>query len=91
MASSTRFGMSPSASAAAACPWRSKTPSVRARELLDGSRLGEAVLTAIDEVATGVQGELRGVTEGLSLLRIVRLEGVARRTALELMLLERRG
>ncbi len=69
----------------------SPTPSVRARELLDGSRLGEAVLTAIDEVATGVQGELRGVTEGLSLLRIVRLEGVARRTALELMLLERRG
>lgn len=67
------------------------TPSTRAQELLDGNRLGEAILTAIDEVAAGVQGELRGVTEGLSLLREVRLEGVARRTALELMLLERRG
>ena len=66
-------------------------PSARTRELLDGNRLGEAILTAIDEVAAGVQGELRGVSEGLSLLREVRLEDVARRTALELMLLERRG
>ena len=37
------------------------------------------------------QGDLRGVTQGLSLLRRVGLEDVARRTALELMLLERRG
>ena len=38
-----------------------------------------------------VEGDLRGVTEGLSLLRRAGLEDVARRTALELMLLERRG
>ena len=59
--------------------------------LLDGTRLGEAILGAIDRVAGGVQGNLSGVTQGLSLLRRVGLEDVARRTALELMLLERRG
>ena len=37
------------------------------------------------------QGDLRGVTEGLSLLREAGLNGIARRTALELMILERRG
>lgn len=59
--------------------------------LIEGDRLGEAILTAIDRVRGGVQGDLRGVTEGLSLLRQVGLEDVARRTALELLLLERRG
>ena len=76
---------------AIAAAFLAPAPSVRTRELLEANRLGEAILTAIDEVAAGVQGELRGVTEGLSFLREVRLEGVARRTALELMLLERRG
>lgn len=66
-------------------------PSDAAQALLDGDRLGEAILTAIDEIAGGVQGNLQGVTQGLSLLRLVRLDGMARRTALELMLLERRG
>ena len=46
---------------------------------------------AIDNIGRGVQGDLRGVTEGLSLLRLAGLESVARRTALELMILERRG
>ena len=59
--------------------------------LLDGNRLGEAILGAMDRVAQGVQGDLKGVTQGLSLLRRVGLEDVARRTALELILLERRG
>lgn len=67
------------------------TPSPEALLLLEQGRLGEAVLMAIDRVGRGVQGDLRGVTEGLSLLRHVGLEDVARRTALELMLLERRG
>lgn len=69
----------------------SPAPSTRAQEMLDGNRLGEAILVAIDDIASGVQGDMRGVTEGLSLLRGVRLETVARRTALELMILERRG
>lgn len=59
--------------------------------LLRDNRMGEAILSAIEAIETGLQGDLKGVTEGLVLLRKVGLEGVARRTALELMLLERRG
>ena len=66
-------------------------PGPELTALLDGNRLGEAILGAMDRVAGGVQGDLGGVTQGLSLLRRVGLEDVARRTALELLLLERRG
>ncbi|MDP4031618.1 MAG: hypothetical protein Q8P60_01980 [Pseudorhodobacter sp.] len=59
--------------------------------LLAENRMGEALLLAIDSIGRGVQGDLRGVTEGLSVLRHVGLEDVARQTALELLLLERRG
>jgi hypothetical protein len=71
--------------------FRAPVPSLEAQQFLDGNRKGEAILTAIDNIGRGVQGDLRGVTEGLSLLRLVGLESVARRTALELMILERRG
>lgn len=76
---------------AIATAFLSPTPSAEAQALLDGNRTGEAILIAIDNIGRGVQGDLRGVTEGLSLLRLVKLETVARRTALELMILERRG
>jgi hypothetical protein len=69
----------------------SPQPADEAKRLLDENRLGEALLLAIENIGRGVQGDLAGVTQGLSLLRAVRLEDVARRTALELMLLERRG
>jgi hypothetical protein len=59
--------------------------------LLAEDRYGEAVLTAIDRISQGVQGDLRQVTEGLATLRAAGLDTIARRTALELMLLERRG
>lgn len=59
--------------------------------LLAEDRYGEAVLTAIERISQGVQGDLRQVTEGLATLRAAGLETAARRTALELMLLERRG
>ena len=59
--------------------------------LLDGKRTGEAILLAITSIGRGLQGDLRGVTQGLSLLRAAGLSGIARRTALELMILERRG
>jgi len=39
----------------------------------------------------GLHGELAKLAEGLALLRKLGLEDIARRTALELMLLERRG
>ena len=66
-------------------------PSTEAASLLAGNRRGEAILTALDNIGRGVKGDLRGVTEGLSLLLLVDLDGMARRTALELMILERRG
>jgi hypothetical protein len=53
--------------------------------------MGEAILLAISRISRGVQGDLTGVTEGLAFLRHVGLEETARRTALQLMLLERRG
>ena len=71
--------------------FRTPALSTEGQALLDGNRRGEAIIAAIDSIGRGVQGDLRGVTEGLSLLRQVGLEGVARRTALELMILERRG
>lgn len=61
------------------------------RQLLDEGRLGEAVLKAIDHVTEGARGDIRDVAAGLRLFREVGLETVARRAALELLLLERRG
>ena len=66
-------------------------PGEELTSLLDESRVGEAILTAIEKIERGVQGDLDGVTDGLSLLRKVGMEKAARRAALELLLLERRG
>ncbi len=63
--------------------------SAQAAALLADARPGEAVLTAL--VALGDPGDLRHLTESLAVLRAVGLEDSARRTALQLMLLERRG
>ncbi|WP_415182300.1 hypothetical protein [Phaeovulum sp.] len=60
-------------------------------DLLPADRLGEALLRAIDDVTEGAKGDYRRVTAGLSLLRHVGLESTARRAALELVVLERRG
>lgn len=59
--------------------------------LAASGQVGMAILAAIQRIQTGVLGETRAVTEGLALLRALGLESVARRTALELMILERRG
>ena len=61
------------------------------KTLLDQKRIGETILEAIVRIDHGTAGDLRGVTDGLSVLRQIGLEDVARRTALELMLLDRRG
>lgn len=66
-------------------------PSERLAQLLQEKRMGEAVLLAMEKVTEGARGDLRDVTEGLTLLRQVGFETVARRAALELLLLERRG
>ena len=66
-------------------------PGPELAELIAQTRTGEAILTAIDKIERGVQGDLDGVTDGLALLRKIGMEKAARRTALELLLLERRG
>jgi len=76
---------------AIAAAYRAPVLAAESQALLDGNRTGEAILSAIDSIGRGVQGDLKGVTEGLSLLRAAGLDEVARRTALELMILERRG
>ena len=59
--------------------------------VLAQGRIGEVILTALSRIVHGTTGDLRGVTEGLSVLRHIGLEDAARRTALELLLLDRRG
>ena len=59
--------------------------------LIADKRLGEGILKAIDDITEGPRGDLRDVTAGLRFLREVGLEATARRAALELLLLERRG
>lgn len=59
--------------------------------LIDQNRIGEALLLAMARIEVGLHGEMAKLTEGLALLRKLGLEDTARRTALELMLLERRG
>ena len=59
--------------------------------LIAQNRRGEAILRAIDDISEGARGDYRRVTEGLLSLRALGLETEARRTALQLMILERRG
>ena len=59
--------------------------------LVDQGRIGEAILLAMGRIESGLRGNLPDVTIGLTALRKLGLEDVARHTALELMLLERRG
>ncbi len=74
---------------------RAFAPGARPAEdfaaLANEKRLGEALLLAIDAVTQGARGNLADVTKGLQFLRHVGLESTARRAALELVLLERRG
>ncbi|MFT3689263.1 hypothetical protein [Paenirhodobacter sp.] len=58
---------------------------------LPANRRGAALLNAIDDITEGAKGDYRRVESGLSLLRRGGLETVARRTAIELVVLERDG
>ena len=66
-------------------------PLPPAYEPLVPAQLGEALLMAIDDISEGAKGDQRRVEQGLTLLRLAGLESLARRTALELLILERRG
>lgn len=59
--------------------------------MLREGRLGEAILAAIDLLTGGAQGDIGGVTRALAILRQVGLGDAARKSALELLLLERRA
>jgi hypothetical protein len=59
-------------------------------ELLPG-REGEALLNALDDITEGARGDYRRVENGLLLLRSLGQETVARRTAIEMLVLERNG
>jgi hypothetical protein len=59
--------------------------------LLDQGRVGEVILQSLTRLRQGEAGDPHAVTEGLSTLRHLGLEDVARRTALQMLLLDRRG
>ncbi len=59
--------------------------------LIAERRLGEAILRASAMIAGGAGGDLGRISDGLACLRAVGLEDVARRTSLQLLLLDQRG
>lgn len=65
--------------------------SQRAMHYVAERRQGEALILAMSQITAGAMGDLRGVTEGLSTLRLLGQDMTARKAALQLMLLERRG
>ncbi len=69
------------------------TPEIPAdlQSLIDQGRLGEAILQAMLLLKQGEAGDLHAVTEGLSTLHKLGMEDVARRSGLQLILLDRRG
>ncbi|QYZ71876.1 hypothetical protein JO391_06945 [Neotabrizicola shimadae] len=69
----------------------SPTLSLDTLSLVAEGRTGELILLAIDRITTGVESDPSGVTEGLAILQRLGMTDTARRTALQLMLLERRG
>ncbi len=60
-------------------------------QMLAEKRAGELILTAIERISNGAEGQLTDVTLGLAVLRKLGMEDAARRAALQLLLLERRG
>ncbi len=62
-------------------------PQVIQEQLAQG-RLGESILRAIALIGSGANGNAADLTDGLAVLRSVGLEDVARRTALQLMILD---
>ncbi len=64
-------------------------PPQTLQRLLDQGKLGEALLRAIALFDAGADGDLRSVTDALAVLRAVGLEDVARRAALQLLILDR--
>jgi hypothetical protein len=64
---------------------------VRLKSLMDSNRKGEAILRAIALYESGTHGNLDEIADALAFFRQIGLERVARRAALEVLILERRG
>lgn len=64
---------------------------VRLQSLTNNDRLGEAMLRAIDLFQNGSHGDWDELSDAIGFFRAIGLENTARRAALQLMLLERRG
>lgn len=64
---------------------------VRLQSLTSEGRLGEAILRAMELFTNGSRGDFDEVSDALAFFRAVGLEDTARRAALQLILLERRG
>lgn len=71
--------------------FRNKGVPVRLKTLVDERRLGEAILRAIELLEGGAGGDFDELTDALQFFRAVGLGATARRAALELLLLDRRG
>ncbi|MGH1329425.1 MAG: hypothetical protein ACRBBK_00955 [Paracoccaceae bacterium] len=63
----------------------------RLQSLTQNDRMGEAILRAISLLSSGAQGDLDEISDAFAFLRNAGLEDTARRAALQLLLLERRG
>ena len=86
-------GTSPPDSLGAAIKSGFSSPALAAettRQIAD-QRIGEVILRALAAITEGASGDLAQVSDGLATLRALGLEADARRAALELILLERRG
>ncbi len=66
-------------------------PPARLADLINGDRLGEAILRAMALFSDGAPGDLDQITDALALFRAVGLEETARRAALEYLVLDRNG
>lgn len=64
---------------------------IRLTGLVESKRLGEAILRAIELLEGGATGDLDELTDAIQFFRAVGLEATARRAALEILVLERRG
>ena len=64
---------------------------VRLQSLVSQGRMGEAILRSVELFAGGALGDVDELTDALRFMRSVGLEDTARRSAIQLLLLERRG
>jgi len=77
--------------AAIAAGFDAAGPPARLAGLVEAGRLGEAILRAIALVNDGAAGDYAQLTDGLATLRLAGLEDTARRAALQILILDRRG